>query len=162
MEFTFEAPLPASPAQVWAELTDILQVAQCVPGVSSVVQEEDGGYSGTIRVRVGPVGLQLSGTMVIEEMAEAQYRLVMACQAKDRKIPGGVRTRTVARLAEHEAGCQLQVETEAAILGKLGEFGQPVIRRQTAKVMQAFVANLSERLQATGDGDPEPADPAGQ
>jgi carbon monoxide dehydrogenase subunit G len=38
------------------------------------------------------------------------------------------------------------VVTYANVLGKLGEFGQPVIRKKSEQIMQQFVANVQKRL----------------
>jgi hypothetical protein len=42
----------------------------------------------------------------------------------------------------------MAVLTDAAILGKLGEFGQAVVRRKTSQVMEQFARNVSVRLSA--------------
>ena len=58
-------------------------------------------------------------------------------------------------LAPGTSGTDVVVETDLSVLGKIGEFGQPVIRRKADALMQAFAANLRAALeaQAPGEGD---------
>ena len=41
---------------------------------------------------------------------------------------------------------ELVVTTDAQILGKIGEFGQPVVKRKADQTMTEFVANLGRAL----------------
>jgi carbon monoxide dehydrogenase subunit G len=41
---------------------------------------------------------------------------------------------------------ELVVETDLTLLGKLGEFGQPLIRKKADSTVQEFAHNLSQRL----------------
>ena len=43
-------------------------------------------------------------------------------------------------------GTELMVTTEAKILGKLGEFGQPVMKKKAAAITQEFARNIGDRL----------------
>lgn len=143
MDFEFTAAVPAAPEVVWSHVSDIESVATCVPGVTEVNRESDGRYCGSLRVRVGPVALQLNGEIAIENLDPGERSFLMLAQAKDRKIPGEVKTRTTLSVHDAQDGtAELRVNTHASILGKLGEFGQPVIRRKTQKVMEGFVENL--------------------
>jgi carbon monoxide dehydrogenase subunit G len=40
----------------------------------------------------------------------------------------------------------MAVHTDAAILGKLGEFGQAVVRRKASQIMEQFAHNVSTKL----------------
>ncbi|MEC9341361.1 MAG: SRPBCC family protein [Pseudomonadota bacterium] len=149
MDFDFKSNIPATPEVVWSHVSDITAVATCVPGVTEVIQESDSHYTGTLKVRVGPVGLQLNGVIDIEGLDHTERSFLMVAQAKDRKIPGEIKTRTELVVCPDENGAtELRVNTNANILGKLGEFGQPVIRKKTQKVMEEFVENLVKRIEA--------------
>ena len=148
MDFEFKSPVPATPEVVWSHVSDIVAVAGCVPGVTEVNQESDSHYAGTLKVRVGPVALQLNGEIEIEHLDHTERTFLMTARAKDRKIPGEIKTRTeLAVLPGENGNAELLVNTNANILGKLGEFGQPVIRKKTQKVMEEFVENLVKQIE---------------
>lgn len=148
MEFEFKAPLPATADVVWTHVSDIMSVALCVPGVEEIEPQGEDEYVGLLKVRVGPVRLQLRGIVTIQDLVETERRFVMVAEAADRKIPGQIRTTTALAVSVLDGGeSQLEVNTNANILGKLGEFGQPLIRKKTQKVMEEFVENLVKRLE---------------
>ena len=41
---------------------------------------------------------------------------------------------------------ELVVETDVSILGKIGEFGQPIIRRKADQMLKEFVNNIKKQL----------------
>jgi carbon monoxide dehydrogenase subunit G len=74
----------------------------------------------------------------------------MRAEAKDRRLGGGVRAHLHMDL--QEAGPQqteMQVTLEAHMLGKLGEFGQPIIRKKADAMLQEFAAQVSQHLLET-------------
>jgi carbon monoxide dehydrogenase subunit G len=53
---------------------------------------------------------------------------------------------TMTLVPKGDAETELQIHTDASILGKLGEFGQAVMRRKADQVMAEFAANMSREL----------------
>jgi carbon monoxide dehydrogenase subunit G len=41
---------------------------------------------------------------------------------------------------------ELLVETDVNIMGKIGEFGQPIIRKKADTMLQEFVENIKKQL----------------
>jgi carbon monoxide dehydrogenase subunit G len=42
---------------------------------------------------------------------------------------------------------EMHVALEAHVLGKIGEFGQPLIRKKTETMLEDFATQVSQRLQ---------------
>ena len=148
MHFENEATLMASKATVWSFLMDVPKAAACVPGAQDVRQlDSDTDYSGIMKVRVGPISLTLSGNIKVDERDEAAGRASMSAQASDRRIGGAVNAKVTMTISEPNPGqTHLTVVTDANVLGKLGEFGQPVIRKKSEQIMQQFVLNVQKQL----------------
>ena len=53
MDFQYTYRVKAQPDALWAFVTDIPVVGMCIPGASDVAANDDGSYSGTVKVRVG-------------------------------------------------------------------------------------------------------------
>jgi carbon monoxide dehydrogenase subunit G len=70
----------------------------------------------------------------------------MRADASDRRLGGGIRARLHLTLSPAEAGTRVQIDTDLAILGKIGEFGQPVIRKKADALLEEFARNLSAAL----------------
>lgn len=147
MEFEFRAPIAAHPDQVWSAIEDIPGVAMCIPGVVRVEREQDDRYTGALRLKVGPISLELGGLVTVEQLDPATRTLRFLGEAKDRRVPGHIKSRATLTVEPGEdGGSVLAVHSDTHILGKLGEFGQPVVRKKTQQVLEAFTQNLSARL----------------
>jgi carbon monoxide dehydrogenase subunit G len=126
---------------------DIPKVAQCLPGVDSVTKIDDTNYEGTLKVRVGPIGLTLQGKIIVEERDGERMRAALRAEAKDRMAAGAVRGRTAMELKELSANeTELSLETDVNIMGKIGEFGQPLIRKKADQMLKQFVENIKKQL----------------
>ncbi len=100
-----------------------------------------------MRVRVGPVGLALDGVMTVQERDEANWQAAVQAEASDRRVGGGLHASARMHLVERgPAATELVIEAEARLLGKLGEFGQPVIRKKAETMMADFARNIAARF----------------
>lgn len=143
--------VPAALERVWAFMMDIPAVSQCVPGVANVSRIDDQTYSGVMSVRVGPIGIKLDGRVILAERDEAAHQARMDLQAADKRVNGAVNAKMTMILAPVESGnaTTVDIRTDANVMGKLGEFGQSVIRKKADQIVQEFAANLSTRVAAT-------------
>ena len=147
MNFEHSATIPASKKQIWDFLMDVPRVSQCVPGVQDVKLLDADTYEGTLKVRVGPIGLSLSGKITMEERDENGGRAAMSAQANDRKVGGGVQAKMGMQVEElGPAEARLTITTNANVMGKLGEFGQPVIRKKAEQMMAQFTENVKKAV----------------
>ena len=148
MTFTQECVIPVERELLWDFLMDVPKVAHCVPGVEAVEAVDGSAYNGRLKVQVGPIRLSLQGTMTVEEQDRGAWRGRMRAEANDRRLGGAIRARMSLALAPAEGGTRLQIETDLAILGKIGEFGQPVIKKKADALLEEFARNLRAALAA--------------
>ena len=146
MKLEHRVTVDAPRAKVWAVLMDLPLAARCVPGTRDVAPEGD-GVRGTLDVRVGPVKLALGGRVAIESRDEDAGTARLRADAEDRRIGGAVRA-LVDLAVSGDAPTELRLTTDVAILGRIGELGQPLIARQADKVLAGF----AECLRATVAG----------
>jgi carbon monoxide dehydrogenase subunit G len=139
---TIEAPRAA----VWAVLMDLPVAARCVPGTRDLVPDGN-GVRGTLDVRVGPVKLALAGTVAIESRDEAAGTARLRANAEDQRLGGAVRA-FVDLVVSGESPTELRMSTDVAILGRIGELGQPLIARQADKVLAGFADCLRRTVAA--------------
>jgi len=143
MKLEHTVRIDAPRATVWAVLMDLPVAASCVPGTRDIAPDGD-GVRGTLDVRVGPVKLALAGTVAIESRDENAGTARLRADAADRRIGGAVRA-FVDLAVSGDAPTELRVSSDVAILGRIGELGQPLIARQADKVLAGF----AECLRAT-------------
>lgn len=139
--------LDAPPERVWDFMMDVPAVGRCVPGVESVTPLDGDRYTGVLRVKIGPIGARLEGTLTLAERDRAAWRARMDVQASDRRVGGTVTAKMTMRLEPQGDGTtDLAVHTDAAVLGKLGQFGQAIIKRQADQLMAEFAKNVARAL----------------
>jgi carbon monoxide dehydrogenase subunit G len=129
---------------------DVPSVAKCAPGVQSVEPLGDDKYRGTINVSVGPIKLALAGDVSITERDEVAHRAAMRADAADKRAGGAVKAIMNMSLAEGTGGTELKMETDAQVMGRIGEFGQPIIRKKAEQMMGQFTENLRRAISEQG------------
>lgn len=147
MKFSQTAQIPVAREPLWNFLMDVPKVAKSLPGVESVSRIDDTTYQGALAVRVGPIKLNLQGKIILEEQNKTDWRATLRAEAKDRMAAGAVNGKTSMTLKEIGANqTELLVETDVSILGKIGEFGQPIIRKKADAMLKEFVENIKKQL----------------
>jgi len=143
--------VPAPLERVWAFMMDIPAVSRCVPGVDGVARIDDTTYAGVMSVRVGPIQIRLDGRVILAERDEAHWQARMDLQAADKRVNGAVNAKMRMHLASVDGGqtTRLEISTDANVMGKLGEFGQAVIRKKADQIVQEFARNLSAAVTAS-------------
>ncbi len=147
MKLEHTVSLAAPRARVWAVLMDLPVAAACVPGTTGIAAHGD-VVTGTLEVRVGPVKLSLAGTVTIETRDDAAGTARLRADAADQRIGGAVRA-FVDVAVTGDAPTQLRVSSDVAILGRIGELGQPLIARQADKVLAGFAECLRATVTAS-------------
>ena len=150
MTFEQHCVIAVGRAELWNFLLDIPQMAVCVPGAEAVTASGVDRYRGRLRIKLGPVRLKLEGEMVLHERDDSQWRAAARTEAADRRLGGGAKVTGEMRLVEvSESTTELILAGQVRFLGKLGEFGEPLIRKRAELVVAEFARNVSARFTAT-------------
>jgi carbon monoxide dehydrogenase subunit G len=140
--------IPAPVERVWNFMMDVPAVSTCVPGVEGIEQVSTDVYKGVIGIKVGPVGLHMKGQVTLVEQNRDEWTARMDVEATDRRIPGNVNAKAWMRLTPRSDGhTDLAIHTDASILGKLGQFGQAVMKKKADQVIGEFARNMSSKLE---------------
>ena len=140
--------IPVGLSESWDFLLDVTNAAKCVPGVVEVSQGDEGTYSGALRARVGPMSITLQGTVSVQEQDAESGRARFLVEASDRRVGGGVKTDLLMQLKARSAEeTELLIETDTTFMGRLGELGQPVIRRKAQTTIEEFARNIARELE---------------
>ncbi|HEY6647683.1 MAG TPA: SRPBCC family protein [Mycobacterium sp.] len=159
MQLEHRLSVPAPIDVVWPALLDPERVAPCVPG-ATLTGVEGETFTGTVKVKVGPITLLYKGTGTFTETDEQGRRAVLKADAKDTRGNGTVKatvTLTLTDEGDHTTGT---VATDLSITGKPAQFGRGMIADVGGKIIEQFAACLSEKL-AVAESESAPAS-AGQ
>ena len=147
MKFNQRAVIAVAREPLWDFLMDVPKVAQSLPGVEKVEQLDPDTYQGTLKIRVGPISINLQGKIIVEQRDRDNWRATLRADASDRLAAGAIRAKTTMELKDLSATeTELLVDTDVSIMGKIGEFGQPIIRRKADAMLKEFVENIKKQL----------------
>ncbi len=149
--FVIKAPAGA----VWAFLIDPHRVASCLPGAAITGKEDDGSFTGTMTVKVGPVTAAYRGRLRFEELDEAARRARLSASGQETRGKGGADMRMQSRVAELSPGeTEVTVESDVNVVGVLAQFGRGMIQDVSDQMFQRFTEAMRRQLEAPADAAP--------
>jgi carbon monoxide dehydrogenase subunit G len=147
MKFDQTIDLPgASPDRVWTFVMDVPSMAKCIPGCDGVEDLGNNRYKATVKIKVGPIGLTLTSEISIVEKNEAARTASLLVEAADKRVGGAVKATMAMKLTPEGDGSKLEVTTDANVMGRIGDFGQPIIRKKADQTLQEVAENLRKAL----------------
>jgi carbon monoxide dehydrogenase subunit G len=150
MQLSHNFTVPASLEETWQAFNDLEQVVPCFPGAALISAEGD-AFAGSVKVKLGPISMQYTGTGTWKERDEASGRAVIEARGKDKRGNGTASALVTAQLTADGAGTAVSVETDLNVTGKPAQFGRGVMQDVSDKLLDQFVACLSERLGSSDD-----------
>lgn len=148
MKLSHTVTIAAPTEKVWAVVMDVPLAAQCVPGVAAVTPAGGDRFKGSLLVQIGPVRLVLDGEISVTARDDAARRGALRADAKDSRVGGRVRATLDLALRDVADGCELRIESDVQIGGRIGEFGQPVIQRRADQLLAQFAQCLGRTAKA--------------
>ncbi|MGV9745540.1 SRPBCC family protein [Rhodococcus zopfii] len=145
MQLEHQLSVPAPIDEVWSAVLDPEKVAPCMPGATLTGVDGD-TFTGTVKVKIGPVALTYKGTGEFVEKDEAARKVVLLAKAKDSRGNGTVDATITITLTENGENTDGIVKTDLAITGKPAQFGRGMISDVGGKIIEQFAACLSKKL----------------
>jgi carbon monoxide dehydrogenase subunit G len=151
VELNHRFTVPIGVEETWAHFNDIASVAECFPG-AQVTEADENSFSGSVKVKLGPIALQYNGSGTFVEKDADAHRFVVDAKGKDKRGNGTAGAKVTVSMSDAGGSTDVSVETDLAITGKPAQFGRGVMQDVSDKLLGQFVACLEQRLAA-----PEPA-----
>ena len=149
-------------------LTDVPEIADCIPGVSLTETLGEGAYEGTAAVRLGPVALSFGGEARIVEIDREAGTVKVEASGADQKGRGQARADVSFKLTPADGGTNVDVRSDVTLSGQIAQYGRAsgLINEVANRIISQFAQNLEARLgtgeQARKGGIGDVAEPAGK
>lgn len=145
LEHSFSVPVPVEVA--WQALLDPEGVAPCFPG-ATLTGVDGPEFTGTVKVRMGPIALLYKGTGKFTESDETTRTVVLEATGKDSRGNGTASATVTAKLAPAVSGegTDVAVVTDLTITGKPAQMGRGLIGEVGGKIIDRFAECLAQRL----------------
>jgi carbon monoxide dehydrogenase subunit G len=149
MELEHSFTVPVGVDDAWKVLLDIERVATCMPGAALDTIDGD-DFTGTVKVKIGPISLTYKGKASYLEKDETAHRLVINAQGRDTRGNGTAAAKVTAALSQDgDTATKVDVRTDLDITGKPAQFGRGVMVDVGNKLIGQFADCLAGKLSGT-------------
>lgn len=143
-EFTIDQPIDL----VWKSLSDPEDIVVCVPGAAITEKIDDKNYKGEVVTKFGPIKAKYSGDIGIQELDEANYKMVLKGRGLDSKGKGSADMIMNGNLSEVDGTTNVKFSMDITIVGMLAQFGSRLINDVSDQLLNQFVDNFRKKLES--------------
>ena len=143
----------ASRAEVYKALRDARLFASCVEGVRDLVETGPNAYSAMFETKVAYMKFAFKVTVQVVR-ADEPREIEAKIEGAPLGIVGRLTATSLTRLTEMSGATRIDYDVEAALTGKLGSLGQPVLRAKAKEMERQFAARLSAAFAARNQPAP--------
>lgn len=141
-KFTIEAPIE----KAWEALNTPQTIAPCFPG-ATLTEYEDDTFTGTVKVKLGPISLTYKGKGTYKERDDTNHRVVIDASGRDSRGNGTANaTVTGTMVADGPDKTAVTMVTDMTITGRPAQFGRGVISDVADKIIGQFAGCVAEKL----------------
>ncbi len=151
-EFDIEQPIDL----VWKSLADPEDIVVCVPGAAITEKVDDRNYKGEVVTKFGPIKAKYAGDIEIQELDEANYKMVLKGRGLDSKGKGSADMLMNGTLTEVDGKTNVKFSMDITIVGMLAQFGSRLINDVSDQLLNQFVANFKKKLAAAAPSTAAP------
>ena len=152
----------ATPAEVWALLTNPHRVVRCVPGAAIEGQIDDQTYTGTITVKVGAISLRYKGKVRFDRLDVTERCAELVASGRETRGKGGADARVTSRLLERgPRQTEVSAVADVTVTGLLAQMGRGMVQDVSDQLFETFTRAVRTELEATAGAAGEEA-PTGE
>jgi hypothetical protein len=147
MKFSGELTVKAPRARVYEKVRDARFFASCVDGVQNLQETAPDTYSAVFATKVAYMNFKFNVTVQVVRATEPS-EIEAKVEGTPLGIVGRLTATSLTRLAEDGEETKISYDIDAALTGKLGSLGQPVLRSKAKEMERQFAARLAAAFAA--------------
>lgn len=132
----------------WTVLSNIHELATCMPGAQITEDIDPTHYKGSVRVKVGPAVAAFSGTIEVLSLDPTTRTLKMLGKGADKGGSSASMELTASLLPGDKGHCILQGHSEVIVNGKFAQFGGRMMNSVSDMLLSQFAEVFSQKAQA--------------
>ncbi len=150
MEVTIDKqyPIPASEQACWQVLSNITELATCMPGASISEQIDETHYKGSVKVKVGPATAAFSGDIEVLGVDEAAKQIRLLGKGADKGGSSASMELTASLQVQDDNSVSLIGKADVIVNGKFAQFGGRMMTSVSDMILKQFADNFSIKAQA--------------
>lgn len=141
-------PVAAGLDAGWAVLSNMHELATCMPGAQITDDIDATHYKGSVRVKVGPAVAAFAGTIEILTLDPASRTLKMMGKGADKSGSSASMELTAKLVAADNGASTLEGHAEVIVNGKFAQFGGRMMTSVSDMILLQFAEVFSQKAQA--------------
>lgn len=141
-------PVAAGLDASWAVLSNMHELATCMPGAQITDDIDATHYKGSVRVKVGPAVAAFAGTIEILTLDPATRTLKMMGKGADKSGSSASMELTAKLVAAEDGNSTLEGHAEVIVNGKFAQFGGRMMTSVSDMILLQFAEVFSQKAQA--------------
>lgn len=140
--------VPMTPADVWARVTDVREVASWVSILEQVTERERlASYDAVLQDRVGPFRLRADLAIKVTEATEPS-RIAIQAAGEDRQVRSRIAVDAALELQSSETGGGTDVHLVGSyeVTGRVATLGASTINAKARKLVDEFCSRAEREL----------------
>src|SRR5918992_4038422 len=152
IEDSFTVHVPVD--RLWATLQDVEAIAPCLPGAELTQVVDERTWMGKVRVTFGPVELEFSGKVVVEELDEVAHRARLTARGTERRGKGAASASVESWLEPRDDGVTtVRIRSDITPTGAAAQMSRGLLPEVSRLLTKRFADCLREMLSAERVGD---------
>ena len=151
MKFTGDILIDAPREAVFAKVRDARFFASCVEGVHDLNEVDPTHYTAVMETKVAYLKFKFKVAVEVVRM-DAPREIEAKIEGTPLGIVGRLTATSVTRLEDEGSGTKVSYEMDAALTGKLGSLGQPVLRSKAKEMERIFTERIRAAFAPAGTG----------
>jgi len=150
MEVTIDKqyPVAAGLDAAWEILSNVNELASCMPGAQITEVVDPTHYKGSVRVKVGPAVAAFAGTIELLAIDPATRLLKMLGKGADKGGSSASMELTATLIAGEGGHCILQGKADVIVNGKFAQFGGRMMSSVSDMILGQFAVTFSQKAEA--------------
>lgn len=150
MEVTIDKqyPIPAGEKACWQVLSNITELATCMPGATITEQLDDTHYKGTVKVKVGPATAAFAGDIEVLGVDEGARQIRLLGKGADKGGSSASMELTASLDVQDDHSVNLIGKADVIVNGKFAQFGGRMMTSVSDMILKQFADNFSVKAQA--------------
>ena len=147
-------PIDGSVNDAWTLLSNIEQVASCMPGSEITETVDEHNFKGSVKVKIGPMNVAFSGTIEVQSIDADEHQVHLIAKGQDSKGSSSASMDLTARVRSGESGAsELTGDAGVTVNGKLANFGGRMMNQVSDQILDQFADNFRAKLAASASSE---------
>ncbi|NBW51396.1 MAG: carbon monoxide dehydrogenase [Betaproteobacteria bacterium] len=145
-------PVASSVEAAWQVLSNMNELATCMPGAQITEEIDATHYKGAVKVKVGPAVAAFAGTIEILTLDIEARTLKMMGKGADKGGSSASMELTASLVPTDGGNCTLQGHAEVIVNGKFAQFGGRMMTSVSDMILAQFAEVFSQKAQVIQAG----------